>query len=149
MEITNQMPSLSKQYRKEIRQRFNWEEILEEAEEARKDKENGYVYLDTAFSLMPSCKDYPPKESYDYEPCPKCHGSKTTKNNNKACNLCGGLGSYDSYRDEQYWLALEHVADSYGLWVAKGEEDHYCVFAGIKIVFLPQIGDPLESVDLI
>ncbi|MCG8605101.1 hypothetical protein MJD09_08905 [bacterium] len=127
------MPSLLQKYQKEIRNRFDWEDIVERAQMTRLDGAYSYVYLDTMFSLMPSYGNYPPRESSEYEPCLQCQGSKKTKSGDAICKLCGGLGSYNAYKDQQYWSALEQVADSYGLWVARGEEDRFSVFAGIKL----------------
>jgi len=127
------MASLFKKYQKEVRQLFEWSEILEKAKMHSLDKGNGYIYIDTIFSLMPSGKSYLPKEFDNYELCPRCHGTKKTQNNDKNCKLCSGLGSHEAYKDQEYWRALECVADVYGLWIARGEEDPYCVFAGMKL----------------
>jgi RecJ-like exonuclease len=151
-------------YQTEIKQMFNWEKILKEVK--INDKENGIgeVYLDTVFSLMPSCKIYPPGEFDDYKPCSNCNGTGKSKkvyfcakcksmrkktgeiepNGNwcsrcagtehafEDCDLCNGLGSQDAYKDQEFWHALIHVANSFGLWVARGEDDHYVVYTGLK-----------------
>ena len=128
------MATLFEKYREQILEAFDWPEIAINARRGIEDAESRYIYLNSLSSFMPSRRTYPPELTTKHAPCSRCEGSGK-RSFNRSCNLCEGLGSYEKLQDQEYWRALVFVAGYFGLWVARGEEDPYSVFAGAKIDF--------------
>lgn len=49
------------------------------------------------------------------------------------CPRCGGLGSYEAYQDQEFWQALEDVANKHGGWIESGEGDPLDTFFCVSI----------------
>lgn len=49
------------------------------------------------------------------------------------CSRCGGMGSHEAYQDQEFYDALDQVAEEHGGWIESGEGDALDIFFGIAV----------------
>ncbi len=116
--------------------KWDWATIKAEATENLEPDDDpgrqvGRSYLGSCFSLAPSRKYYAPFANRNLAPCPRCKGTGRSKGND--CSWCGGIGSREAFLDQEWYEALDKVADEHGMYIESGEGDPCDLFAVVSV----------------
>jgi len=117
--------------------KWDWDAIRAEAMTNLEPDDNnpgqqvGRSYLGSCLSLAPSRKYYTPFANRNLPPCPRCHGTGHSKD--KDCSWCGGIGSREAHLDQEWYEALDKVAEEHGLSIESGEGDPCDLFACVTL----------------
>jgi DnaJ-class molecular chaperone len=69
-------------------------------------------------------------EDGEYFICHNCNGNGFIRT---ICKQCGGLGSNEAYKDQEFYTALDDIASKHGGYITSGEGDPCDIFFCISI----------------